>query len=337
MMKQGAKRMPPYADDKVWGRSAPTKQPTQVQIIERPTATALSVRDSKMAVWKMDNITIHNEKGELQMSDKTVALISVGVGVPLGSLTFLASGIWVVPVIGFCVGVPCLIWGIIEWKKGRAKNTEDCPPATTKLPSNWISNTVISLQKEFAKLKAKEELRQTVDLVNSYNLVTREIGNIKESKRFIFDITTQVEPLTKDVFRQGLLFLCSVRDFLELINAEDTNKLEASIIALNDSIDSLKKSTSPLAEQMLELKYNSLKYTQDRIVNLATNKEYAALLLARVEECDNILRITFDNLTKFSIEDSANSIDEIRHRLQNYIELAIEVRKEVNKACLEIT
>jgi hypothetical protein len=51
----------------------------------------------------------------------------------------------------------------------------------------------------------------------------------------------------------------------------------------------------------------------------------------------NNLRITFDNLTKFSIEDSANSIDEIRHRLQNYIELAIEVRKEVNKACLEIT
>lgn len=325
------------SDDKIWGRtslvSTASKQP-YVQVIEQPRTTALATRGHPdTSVW--GNPTTKNKMGFID---------SFSVGEVQGT----AFGVWMItasifgfiflPITGAIIlvgGIALLGGSIIHYK---CRHPQDIPTdiPSLELPTNWQANTVIALQRDFQRLKGREELQKTVALMDSYNLVTREIANIKESRRFALDVTAQVEPLTKDVFRQGLLFLCSVRDFLELIKAEDGAKLQDSVITLNNSIDALKESDSPLASQILELKEKSLKYTQDRILNLSLNREQSALLLARVEECDNILRLTFDNLTKLSIEDSANTINEIRHRLQNCIELAIEVRKEVNRLCLEV-
>jgi hypothetical protein len=333
-----------WRDDTVWGRNPSTKvtpkQPEQVQVIEHPSTTALTVKDSGGAVWKSpraSTIAKLQDNSFYSFKNGSFACLPSALGIGFGAGLFVIALATPAGLILATIGGVLLLGGVAigVYSHYHGSNEDEiAPPTITELPSNWVSNTVISLQKEFHKLKAKDELQKTVDLVNSYNLVTKEISNIKESGRFAFDITTQVEPLTKDVFRQGLLFLCSIQDLCGLINSEDATKLGEAVVTLNNSIDSLKESTSSLAPQILELKENSLKYTQNRIANLITNKEQVALLLARVEECDNILRLTFDNLTKLSIEDSANVIDEIRHKLQNCIELAIEVRKEVNKACL---
>lgn len=265
----------------------------------------------------------------------------------LGIGTCLALGGTFIPILGV---VPMVVGGILVFGGGIVLGIGDKlrghlgndvvidEQETPQVESTfWIANSVVSLQRDFRKLKALNELNRTVELVNAYNLTAQEISRIKESNVSSFGVTTQIEPLATDVFRQGLLFLCSVRDFLSLIKAEDEGKLQGIVMSLNDEIEELSKSGSALAAQTLELKFSSLRYTQDRILNLSTNREYVALLVARVEECENILRVTFDNLTKLNIEDSASSVDEIRHRLQNCINFAIEVRKEINKACLEVS
>jgi hypothetical protein len=204
----------------------------------------------------------------------------------------------------------------------------------------WMEQTLSSLKRDFVRQSktlcvcaqsAKDGGREIIDLLAAKEAAEKELQSLRSTSKFVFDINTQIEPQIKNVFKQGLLLLCNVRDLIDQISTEDEDRLKQEMSELKNSIATLETKTSEYSQKTLELKRSSLLAKEHRLTNMTNNRDLAILLLSRTDECENTLRSTYENLIKMSADDSEETIGNVLSNLQNCVRLAVEVRKQFTK------
>lgn len=171
---------------------------------------------------------------------------------------------------------------------------------------------------------AQRGLKEVNDLIGARKIVLDETLQIKRDNRFSVDITARVEPLVKNVFSEGILLLVNLLSLIEAITSENKEVLAKEIRELEGDI-----AEGRCGEKLLGIKRDSLASKKKRLEKISANQESMELLLYRADECESVLRATQNDLIKIKIENSEDALDDVLHRLQNCVKVAIEVRQQL--------
>ena len=254
--------------------------------------------------------------------------------------------------LGLIAGVAGLVHGSYKFFAGQkdydknvSKQMEEKLHQAEEKEQEFVQRTVASLTTDFTKLArvgcsaktAKEGLRELRDLLSAEEIVRQEIQSLTATMKFSTDIV-QIESSVRDLLRQGLSLLCKTRDLLQSIAVENEAELTQEVCDVQEDIKVLKSRTqNEYSQKTLELKQSSLASKQGRLNNIAESRDLVGLLLSRVDECENTLRSTYNDLIKMNVDDSEEVINNVLSNLQHSVKIAMEIRKQYSKNQIEIS